>query len=93
MTALLTAPFGYGRGYHISLRTAAAVCGKTLEEVLSAYSCYPPAIPKIKASLQNSNRYDCVVQSAWFKVQARQLARELKDIGVELVILGKPDMS
>lgn len=88
---LLTAPFGYGNGYHISLRSAGAVSDESLEEVLVAYSCYPPAISKIKASLRHSCRYDCVVQSAWFKKQARQLASELREIGVELTILGRPD--
>lgn len=82
----LTEPYGYGRGTHISLRTNSSVCDEALEEILNGYSCYPPAIPKIKASLNHSRRYDCVVSSHWFERQKEQLAKELDSIGVTLII-------
>lgn len=81
---LLTAPYGYGQGEHISLRTAGPVDEGLLEELLKGFSCYPPAIPKIKACLRYSNRYDCVVQAAWFNRQKHALGEQARAIGVQV---------
>jgi hypothetical protein len=88
MTLLLTEPYGYGRfGHHISLTSEGVTDRDELAQVLRGYSCYEPAIPKIFNSLTYSNRYDCVVQSGWFKAQIENLRRDLREIGVALTVI------
>lgn len=79
---LLPAPYGYGRGIHISLR---GVDSDTLAHVLLSYSCYKQAIPKIKTCLAASGRYDCVVQRSWFQAQFNEVTHALRAIGVEVM--------
>jgi hypothetical protein len=81
---LLTEPFGHGTGDHISLRGRPDWA--KLEPILDGYGCYPPAKPKIKACLHHAGRYDCVVQSIWFRAQHSELKKALAAIGVELLI-------
>ena len=80
----LPAPYGYGDGVHVSLRGQDS---DRLTAVLTRYSCYPPAIPKIRSCLAHSGRYDCVLQRNWFRAQYRDVVRDLARVGVHLSIL------
>jgi hypothetical protein len=86
---LLTEPYGFGNGDHIRLSSNDPVDDVSLEATLLGYSCYKPAIPKIKNCLRYSNLYECVVQSGWFRRQEENLRQDLQEIGVTLTILGR----
>lgn len=83
---LLTGPYGYGSGTHVSLRRVGAFKPEAITKVLTGWSCWPPAIPKILACLEHSRRYDCVLQSAWFDAAKNGAFRHnLHNAGLELV--------
>jgi hypothetical protein len=83
---LLTEPFGHGTGDHVSLRREGVLVPGALIEVLQQYSCYAPAIPKIIACLEHSGRYDCVLQTIWFRAQYSRLVASLRRVGVGLIV-------
>src|SRR5579859_5283151 len=84
----LTEPFGFGNGDTISLTSASRVIdAERLTEVLLGYSCYPPAIPKIVECLRASGRYDCTLQSSWFRKQHSEVRRDLLALGIEMEIV------
>lgn len=83
---LLGEPFGHGTGDHVSFRHEGPLVEGAIIEVLLGYSCYPPAIPKIIECLRHSGRYDCVLQSGWFRAQYTQLKRDLARVGITVEI-------
>lgn len=84
----LVEPFGFGTGDTVSLTSASRVVDhERLADVLASYSCYPPAIPKIIDCLRASGRYDCTLQTAWFRKQHNALREQLAALGVELMIV------
>jgi len=83
----LPPPYGNGSGDTISIRCESRFVDSRMEEIMQGYSCYPPALPRIRSCLQHSGRYDCEVQPAWFRGQAGSLEYELKNINIELLIL------
>lgn len=85
-TLLLTAPYGHGNGDHVSLRHEGILVPEAVRECLLAFSCYPPAIPKILDCLELSGRYDCVLQPGWFRHQYSHLRARLAELGVELIV-------
>lgn len=87
---LLPGPYGWDSpdGAVISLRSTAPVDDAKLEATLLAYSCYPPAIPKIQSCLRYSGRYDCILQAGWYREQRANVTRELAEIGVQLQHVG-----
>ncbi|AWY09313.1 hypothetical protein vBRpoSV10_191 [Ruegeria phage vB_RpoS-V10] len=87
---LLTPPYGYGSGDTITLRCAGPV-SENMEEVMAGYSCYPPALPKIRACLEHSGRYDCTLQSNWFRGMAERLREDLEEIGIAMSIVALAD--
>lgn len=80
----LPAPYGYRDGDYITMTTDREPT-EGLREVLEAFSCYPPSIPRIIDCLTHSGRYDCVVQPGWFRHQYGTLKRELASVGVSVV--------
>lgn len=82
----LTPPYGHGTGDHVSLRHEGVLVPEAVRETLLAYSCYPPAIPKILECLERSGRYDCVLQSIWFRHQYSGLVANLRRHGIEVII-------
>ena len=87
MMKLLTAGYGHGdpSGVWISLRCNAAP-DPFLDEILQAYGCHAPALPKIRACLTASGRYDCMVQSLWIINRYGQIANELSQIGISILL-------
>lgn len=83
---LLTEPFGFDTGDSVSFRSRGPVDAAALTEILLGYSCYPPAIPKIIACLDHSGRYDCTLQSAWFRQKHLDLACELGELGISIEV-------
>lgn len=89
---LLEAGFGHHYAYlappeaavWISLQTTKPIAD-TLEETLLGFGCHPPALPKIRACLTYSGRYDCCVQSGWISSRFEDLVDELAEIGIALV--------
>lgn len=86
MTLLLGEPFGHGTGDHVSFRHEGPFVAGAITEVMQGYSVYPPAIPKILACLEHSGRYDCVLQSTWFRNQYPELCRDLARVGMRVEI-------
>jgi hypothetical protein len=84
---LLEQSFGKGSGDTISLLCQSYCPPEALEDTLLGFSCYPPALPKIRTCLTISGRYDCEVQPFWFRRQAGRLEKELAALGIELQIL------
>ena len=84
----LTEPFGFGTGDTVTLTSASrAVDPQRLTDVLLGFGCYKPAIPKIIDCLRASGRYDCTLQTAWFRKQHNALREQLAALGVELMIV------
>lgn len=83
----ITQSYGKGSGDTISIRGPHAAPNPKLKDILLSYSCYEPIIDKIFQCLQYSGRYDCEVQTAWFRNQYKRLKADLKDIGLDLFIL------
>lgn len=86
---MLTEPYGYGTGDAVSLWRQPSIWPKPLNvlamtRILESHSCYPPAVPKVISCLQASNRYDCVLQTGWFRQHAVDLAQELQEVGVRI---------
>jgi hypothetical protein len=81
----LPAPFGWDspNAAHISL-LGVPYNESVLESALLAFSCWPPAIAKIKAVLRYSQRYDCLVQGGWFRSQQREVTERLAAAGIKL---------
>ncbi len=91
MTLLLTGPYGHGDGYSISLVAEQPIADEAeLLRILNHFSCHPPALPKIVASLRYSNRYDCVVQRIWFKRQYLEVKRDFAMIGISVTVTSHP---
>lgn len=85
---LIEQGFGKGSGDTISLiHLRSCEPHPELETILLSFSCYPPALPKIRTCLRRSRRYDCEVQSWWFRKQAGRLEAALAQIDIELRIL------
>ena len=84
---LLTGPYGYDAGDSITLSSDLGFGREEeLEYILLQYSCYEPAIAKIKSCLRYSGRYDCTVQPNWFRHHAKKLKESLAEIGVDLTV-------
>lgn len=64
---LLTGPYGGDNGTGISLRAVGPVDLDLVREACEGFSCHPPAIPRIQSCLLHSGRYDCRLQSYWFR--------------------------
>lgn len=79
--------YGYGTGDHIALIGNLPEDLNALNEVLLGYSCYPPALPKIEQSLRERGRYDCVVQTGWFRSQYGKVHRDLANLGIDLQVV------
>ena len=89
MTAplLLTSGYRHDFGHTVSLRCRPGAVHEDLEDVLIGYSCYPPAIPKARACLTASGRYDCTLQTNWFERYAENLREELREIGIDIGVI------
>jgi len=84
---LLDAGFGHDNGHTVSLRCEPGQVHEALEDTLLGYSCYPPSLPRIRACLEASGRYDCTLQTIWFEGQAKQLRRCLSEIGINIGVI------
>jgi hypothetical protein len=85
-TVALGPPFGHGTGDHVSFRHEGVLVPEAVIEILQQYSCWPPAIPKIIECLKHSGRYDCVLQTIWFRAQYSELCRALARVGISVEI-------
>ena len=86
---LLKEPYGLSLNVErawISLRSVGDIDLVKLKEILKNYSCYKPAIPRILSCIKHSSRYDCLLAGGWFKTGRYSLAKELEEIGVELIV-------
>lgn len=79
---LLAPPYGRGSGDSVSFLTDCGHVSDEMERVMLAYSCHPPALPKIRACLEASGRYDCELQPGWFRSQYANVKLDLKAIGI-----------
>lgn len=83
----LPEPYGYDFGDSVRITAKDADFSATgLIEVLTQYSCYPPAIPRAVACLTHSGRYDCTLQPNWFRNQRQNLTCALAELGLALEV-------
>jgi hypothetical protein len=81
--------YGFGEGDHVSLTMELTneFDETQLRATLLSFNCYPPSIPKIFEQLRTHGRYDCVLQSDWFRGQYGIVKRELATHGVTLEVI------
>ena len=82
----LPEPYGGGTGDNVSL-TCTGPVSDLLEDILWRYSCYPPALAKIRSCLEHSGRYDCELQSSWFRRAFVDVTEDLAEIGISLTVV------
>lgn len=89
----LPAPYGYKEGFHISLRARDEGFNPDgARKAIIAYSCPPKIADKAIGCLCASRRYDCVVSPSWFKYEGAELRSKLGKQGVDVELLGRPDL-
>jgi len=88
---LLTAGYGAGNGPNMVLMRLGDHVDARLEEILLSYSCHPPALPKIRACLEASARYDAWIQPGWVFDQHRAVRRDLLEIYIGFHITSVPE--
>lgn len=91
---LLPAPYGYAKGFHISLTAADGFDEETTVGVVCMFGCPPRIARKAVSCLKHSGRYDCVMSpQAWGDGLDRNLRAKLAGAGVQLILLSKPNPS
>jgi len=84
----LPPPYGLDNptpGIHISILSDQTTNLERVGEIILEYSCPPFLVSRVKKCLFYSNRYDCIVQSNWFKVQYKDLIYKLRLARAELI--------
>lgn len=86
----LPAPYGYRKGYHISLRAQEGFDAENAQAVIMEYGCPRSVADKAISCLKASERYDCVMMPRVFSDNHAALVRKLQASGVELRLLSEP---
>lgn len=85
---LLPAPYGLGKGHHISLRSAHEDFDhEATARAIAHAGCPAFIVPKVIRCLHYSGRYDCLLQAEWFNMWRAELEEQLARAGVRLLML------
>lgn len=91
---LLPPPYGYGKGYHVSLHASEDFSEAQTMHVIMEAGCPRRVAVKAISCMRNSGRYDCVMSTMAFENgMALGLGPKLRAAGVELKLRSKPTRS
>lgn len=88
MTLLLKKPFGIDTGDAISLRhDGRALDRARVYHLMMSYGCHPPTSERVVLCLLHSRRYDCVLQTGWFRTWYQTFCDECADLGITVHVV------
>lgn len=91
---LLPAPYGYGKGYHVSLLASEGFSVEQTMHVIMEAGCPRRVAAKAISCMRNSGRYDCVMSPMAFENgMSWGLGPKLRAAGVSLELRSKPNRS